>query len=210
MHILRFSSILILLLTALPTSLTAAPNNHVQCEKDPEGWRFFAPFPSHCRKLAEIIRSQQFASVAMIFDGRSDWAGLPHIPVPYEIEYETCFVHFEPYELDPSTRPGSNFASYWFFAAAIQDMIEICFHVEPGQESKDYVYAITLSDEDVVPLGTGKWEGSMSGPGRPTQAGSAHVTAEGGGSNDTEIVGSWASMSGSTNGLAEQGRVDVT
>ncbi|MDI1491651.1 MAG: hypothetical protein OHK93_002860 [Ramalina farinacea] len=204
MHIHRFSSILILLLTTLPTSLIAAPNKEwVQCEKNPKGVRSMAPFPSHCRTLAEIIRNKQFASMPMIFDGRSDWPGLPHIPVPYETSYETCFVRFEPNELDPSSKPGSNFAAYRFFAAAMQSMIEICFNVHPGQESKDYIYTYAISDADVVPLGTGKWQGSMTGPGL-NPAGSANVTAEGGGFNDTVIVGSWA------NGPAEQGRVDVT
>ena len=95
-------------------------------------------------------------------------------------------------------------------------MIDECFTYGPGEESKDYAVAIATFDA-VIPSGTIKWKGGITGPDRPLQAGSANETADDEGLDCTDIVESWASMNGSTNGLgiggsgtAEQGRVDVT
>ena len=150
----------------------------------------------------------------MVFDRRVQDPTVPHIPVPFEGEYGTCKVKFVPYQLDPSSRPGSNFAAYATFAAAIDHMAEICFTAGPGQERVEHSLAIAKFDHDVVPLGTGKWLGAMFGFNLP---GSANVTDDGDGFACGEIVESLASGNGSMNGLVnggsgtgEQERVDVT
>ena len=200
MYIQRFSSILLLLLTTLPTSLTAPPINgvsagplaahvDVECYERTHGPRCITPFPSNCRTLANNIRNLPDAGTTMIFDGRLQDPTQPHIPVPFRGEFGTCGV-------------------------LIDRMTEICFTVGPGQERAEYSVAAATYDQDAVPSGTGKFRGVMFGPDLP---GSANVTDDGDGSACGEIVESVASRNGSTNGLvnggsgtAEQQRVDVT
>ena len=224
MHIHRFSSILILLLTTLPTSLTAPPITSVsaggisvRCYQRPEGRRCIAPFPSNCRTLAGNIRKFPGATNPMIFDGRFSSPTWPYIPVPFKTEFGTCKVDFRPNGLDPSSRPGSNYATYATFASAIDSMIDQCFTFDPGQESQDYVIGIAAYNQDTPTLGTGRWRGAVFGPNRPLQAGSANVTDDGDGFDCTDLVESWASGNGSLNGLvyggsgpADRARVDVT
>ncbi|MDI1489622.1 MAG: hypothetical protein OHK93_000819 [Ramalina farinacea] len=224
MHIHRFSSILTLLLTALPTSLTAPPITSVsageisaRCYQKPEGARCIAPFPSNCRTIAGKIRNMPGATNPMIFDARFSSPTWPYIPVPYNAEFGTCKVNFAPNGVDPSSRVGSNFATYASFAAAIDAILDHCFTFDPGQEHPDFAFGIASYNQDWPMLGTGRWRGAVFGPNRPLQAGSANVTDDGDGFGCTDIVESWTSGNASLNGLviggsgtAEQPQVDVT
>ena len=204
-------------LIILPTSFSAPATNLTEAElivdcdttypvPGQPTWNHYAPFPSHCRSLANQMALFPDAQTPLPFDERypaSRAAGRPVINFPYFRTYETCVVTFFP----PAT-PGTanpNLARYADFAGMVRFSVKTCFDVLSGKESEG----------DVVAFGeyTGQdgnaWTAVLTGPLVRPRSTESNVTILDGDSRSS-LNGSLIMVAGEEDGTGATGRVDVT
>lgn len=226
MYSYHLSSVLTLVfLTTLPASFSAPGSNpdHPQfdviCRKSiPTAghptWYHIAPFPSHCRFLANHLAMFTDAQALKPFDLRYTDAGAEGrsiISAPYLTSYGTCEAYFF---TDPTRLiPDPNRARFADFGTMTALASKTCFEVLPGEESRGNVAALgTYSGLD-----GNIWRVRIAGPLIKPASTGGNATVVDGGFEDVGVEELWSNFNesaalvhGSENGTSAAGRVDVT